>query len=628
MKSHTEKTSLIRRLMLGGAVAASLGCVTADAQVVRDVPAERAGAGAQGRRTTTQWSFDLRATYSDNFRRIDDERLRGVILLPTDGVPSQTVVNSDINPPNNVIFSASLRGGSVYERPGLTGIVQGGVTATINADNAPLDERLAGTPLPDALQPGQFDGDVIPLSFGLPQEQELFIRPDIAASATARVVDQLFYVDASAVAQQQIINQRQAVAIEADGQLGDVTTFVGGSISPYLTRRFGNGSAVEARYRLSGVVVADEQFEPGDGLDANGDPLPEAADDQRFANDSIAQEAILEFDSGQFFDRIDVVLRATAAQSEETGSELLPEVELTRLSAESELAYDVGRSLSVTGSIGYDDITVDEFVSATDPALDAGRNSELSGVFWSVGAEYAPTRRSRFALSVGERFGGTQIRGQLVYRPTPRLSVTGQAQRDLQTGTQQGLQGAIGLNGQTLQIVQQLGQAQTGSSQRLLDRVVGFRGGFSNIQQQNFGVQLSNTFSLNASYAAQRTDFGLGVTFVDSEFGQGPNQRDNRRFAVQGTVNRTLSRRATVGVSARYERITGILPVEALAAGAVPDQTSDQFFVSTNASYALGPRFALTARAYRAVTEGSTIGFGIAREYQENAVSAGIRWTF
>lgn len=626
--TKTEKTSRVRRLLLGGAAASSLIYAGADAQVVRDVPSAQDATASPTRRTTQQWSFDLRATYSDNFRRIDDERLRGVIIAPTGGLPVQSAVNTDINPPNNVIFSGTLRGGSVYERPGLTGIVQGGVTITTNLDNSPLDERLADTPLPDGLVPADFDGTVIPLSFGLPQEQEIFIRPDIAGSATVRVVDDLFYVDASAVAQQQVINQRQAVQIEADGQLGDVTTFIGGSISPYLSRQLGpSGSTIEARYRLSGVVVADEQFEPLDGLDANGDPLPEGAQDQRFANDSIAQEAILEYASGQFFDRVGVILRATAARSDESGSELLPEVELTRFSGETELTYDLGRSLALTGGVGYDDVTISEFIGQ-DADGDDSRDSELSGVFWSVGATYAPTQRSNFALSVGERFGGTQILGRVTYRPTPRLSVTGSAQRDLVTGTQQGLRGAIGLNGQTLQIVQQLGQAQAGSAQELLDRVVGFRGGFSNIQQQNFGVQVGSTFSLNASYAARRTDFGLGVTFSDNEFGEGENERSNQRFAVQASVNRTVTRRATLGVSARFERLAGVLPVEVIGGTDLDDQTSDQFFVSADGSYALGPRFALTARAYRAVSEGAPGGFGIAREYTENAVSAGIRWTF
>ena len=662
-----QRTRRLMRASAACAVAAACAQTHAQAQVVRDVPG-----GPQGRAPTdaarrigSQWTFDLRATYSDNFRRIDDERARAISLRPrtADGGLGDPVTFpvgiTGIDTPDNVVFTAGMRGGTVYQRPGLTGIVQGGLSVTINADDAPLDERLQGTPIdpdlvnnaafvlfpdpdrdPNAPVP-DFDG-AVSQTFGLTEEQEVFIRPDIAASATARIVDQLFYVDVAGVAQQQLISQRDAIAVEADGQIGDVTTFVGGSVSPYLNRQVAGGGTLEARLRGSAVFVADEQFDVAEGLRDDGSPLPDAGSDDRFANDSLSAEAIVEYDSGQLFDRIGFGLRASAARSDEDGSDILDEIELTRLSASGEARYDLGRNLAVTGTLGYDDVAIEETRPGEDDDPDdpgapggdgidiAGRENEFSGVFWSVGADYAPSTRSRLALSVGERFGGLQINGQLTYRPTPRLSVTGRADRDLGTGTQDGFQGAVNINSRTLQIVEQLAQVQSGTARRLLDRAVGFQGGFSNIQQQNFGVQLRDTFTLSASYTARRTDFGLGVTFTQSEFGEDDAARENERFAVQASVQRDVSRRVRAGVSGRFERLSGTLPIEVIADADAADQTSDQLFVAADASYQLGPRFSLTARAYRAQSEGAEgiVGGGIAREYTENAVSAGIRWTF
>ena len=642
--------------LLASASVGALGVAPADAQVVRDVPSARGGAlptpDNTTRRLASEWSFDLRATYSDNFRRIDDERRRQLTFTPNDAAVQPVSVPFDVAPvetPDNVIFTVSMRGGTVYQRPGLNGIVRGGIAVTANADDASLDERLQGTPLPpqetldalqDALFPDGFDG-VLSQSFGRPEEQELFIRPDIAASATARIVDQLFYVDVAAVAQQQIINQRDAIQGQVDGQVGDVTTFVGGSVSPYLNRQLGGNGVIEARLRGSAVVVADEQFEGGDS------PLVGGADigDRRFANDSLAAEAILDYDSAQLFDRVAFGLRASAARSEEDGSDIIVAVDLTRLTAAGEARYDLGRNLAILGEVGYDDVAIDEDRPGEAPDGEgegeggeglgiAGREDEFSGVFWSLGAEYAPSVRSRLALSVGERFGGTQVNGQLTYRPTPRLSVTGRAERILGTGTQDGFQGAINLNSQTLQIVEQLAQIQSGSARELLQRAVGFQGGFSNIQQQAFGVQVRNTYNLSAAYTARRTDFGLSVFFDQSEFGDGEGERQNDRLAFQGSVSRDVSRRVRAGLSARYERLSGTLPVEAALDEDAPDQSSDQLFVSADASYQVGPRLAVTARAYRAVSSidggeaGAPFAFGIAREYEENAVSAGIRWTF
>ena len=650
----------MRLLLCGTALCAALS--SAQAQTIRNTPGELPPDTA--RRIGSQWTFDLRATYSDNFRRIDDQRAQSVILRLRGadgelGPPIETFGGvADIETPDNVIFTGGVRGGTVYQRPGFTGIVQGGVSVTTNANNASLDERLDDTPLPGQVVftglgvpvpiplDDDFDGEVVSRTFGLTQKQELFIRPDLAASGTARIVDQLFYVDVAAVAQQQVINQRDAIQAEADGQIGDVTTFVGGSVSPYLNRQVAGAGVVEARLRGSAVFVADEQFD-ADGIQGGGF-IPDAGSDQRFANDSLSAEAILDYDSGQLFDRVGFGLRASAAVSDEDGSDVLNAVELTRLTVAGEARYDLGRNLAVTGEVGYDDVTIDQTrpgeAGEDDPddpdapeapnnPFFAARDDEFSGVFWLAGFEYAPSVRSRVALSFGERFGGTQVQGELTYRPTPRLSVTGRADRQLNTGTQDGFQGAVGLNSRTLQIVEQLAQVQAGSARELLDRAVGFQGGFSNIQQQAFGVQLQDTFSLNASYTARRTDFGLGVVFTQSEFGEDETARENDRFAVQASAQRTVSRRLTAGLSARYERLTGTLPVEALLADGTdtePDsQSSDQIFLAANAAYQIGPRFSVTARAYRAQSEGAQgiIG-GIAREYEENAVSAGIRWTF
>lgn len=650
--------------LLGSASVLCAGA--AHAQVVRDVPSARAPADAPSRRVASQWSFDLRATYSDNFRRIDDERLRGVVFVPAEPDADDPALGvrrgqflSEIETPDNVIFTVGARGGSVYQRPGLTAIIQGGIQAGTNLDNASLDERLADTPVPPDLTPNEdgssFEGTTTALGFGLSQEQEFFVRPDLTASATARIVDELVYVDVAGIAQQQVISLRDAIQAEADGQLGDVTTFVGGSVSPYVNRQVAGNGTVEARLRASAVIVADEQFELLEGLGPDGEPLP-ARGDQRFANDSVSTEALVEYASGQLFDRVAFGLRASAARSEESGSDVQDEVELIRLTASGDARYDLGRNLAITAELGYDEVELEETdVGAADmevtdgmddgtgdddplPSTDvidlAGRESDFSGVFWSVGAEYAPSTRSRLAVAVGERFGGLQVNGQLTYRPTPRLSVTGSAERVLGVGTQQGLQNAIGLNSRTLQIVEQLAQVQSGSARQLLDRAVGFQGGFSNIQQQQFGVQLRDVYRLSAAYTARRTDFGLAVSFDQSEFGEDTEARENERLAVQGSVQRTVTRRVRVGATARYDRLSGTLPVEAILAPGqaeqgADDDASEQVFVSANASYQVGPRLSITARAYRARSNGGGGGgFGIAREYEENAVSAGIRWTF
>jgi hypothetical protein len=262
-----------RRLRDGfsaGAGAAALSVMLTAGAAAQQLGAEagQPPAAAGGRVTASSWSYYLRATYSNNFRRLPDTLDRrltfpfevqvgeenGEPVFAT--VPVTTSEEVAIDPPDNIIGSALLSGGSVYRRQGLSAVVSGSIRVSGYTDQAGFDERLEEelqSPIGEGvLPPGVTEDDIISRTFGLnDNNDEIWARPNLTGSASLRLVDNLLFVDASAIAQQQTISRRNDIDIEIDGRLGDQATYVGGSISPYLFREFADGGSVELRYRHS-----------------------------------------------------------------------------------------------------------------------------------------------------------------------------------------------------------------------------------------------------------------------------------------------------------------------------------------------------------------------------------------
>jgi hypothetical protein len=650
------------------------------------------------------WAVSLDGTYSDNYRRLPEtiDRTFGVadgdggltplilgelveVEIPIEGLPEPLDLELiapvrpndrvDIEPPDNIIGTLSVQGGTVYDRPGLTGIVQGSLSVVGYTDTDTLDQRLA-EPLGQDIEDGLFDelfdlenaeefldtglflpGSVEPVDTGalLPtltptagrgEIEDVFIQPNLRASATARVVPDLFYVDASAVAQQEALALRNELQEEGAGRLQSQVTFAGGSLSPYVFREMTRGSTVEARYRFSTVQVLDESrrgtdpFDPGLG-----------GEDQRFTNDSVAHEGLLEYRSGELLGRLGFAVRVQGARTDEDGSDVLSEIELGRLSGSGEVSYAVTRELTVLAEAGYDDVSLTltdprARLTATDPndpdadpvtgALAVDEN-ELTGFFWRTGIVAVPGRRTRAAVSVGERFGGTLIEADVSYEPTARLGVTLTAQRSLATGAQDQLAGLGGLNIQTLFILDRLAQVQATTSQQLLEQVVSFSSGFNDVVGQQFGAGAFNRYAAGINYNRPRTSFSASVDYFANEFAQAVTNEegvteqvdsDNANLSFNAAAQHVLSRRFSVQANARYLQTDGLfindLFLDEGEGGAGPDGAdTDQLFLSVGGAYQVGPRLSLTARAYRLTRTG-----GPRLEFDENAIGAGVRFAF
>ena len=641
-----------RAALLAAASAVAMAPVLAAAQ-------DAAQASGPQRRFVSNWQLDTRATYSDNYRRLpEDLALTANYLgrVPVEVEPGEPPVDpvvtvgqsrrtERIDPLSNTILSATLSGATVYERPAISGIVSGSLTVGTYTDTASVDDRLnlssyAVPPPPAGLLPLDPEADpatpptFLGVSFGFRQEEETFVQPNLVGSATARLIDDLLYVDGSALAIQRTLSRRQDVQAEGAAQVGDRTTYGGLSVSPYIFREMGANATVEARYRVSALAVVDEDFSGelgGRNVEQDG-----TVREGRFGNDALGQDVLLEYRSGDLLDRVSFAIRGAGERIEESGSEFLPELQIDRLTAAGDVAYEASRDFAVTATLGVDDVTVDDGRRG-NRSRNARASDEYTGAFWSVGFRYNPSQRTQLELSAGERFGGTQINGDLRWRPTDRLTVSGRIDRSLGTGLQGTADGLRGFNSRSADLIEQLSASQAGSSSQLLDRAVGLRGDFGSTQNLASGAQVRDSAALNATYNAGRSSIGAGVSYSKTQRadrvieGEPEDVGDTQLLTVSANARRQVSRRLNVTGRVRLQRAEGRYR-EDFVLGLPDDAESTEAFVSAEAAYALGRRISATARVYHArrelTDEANTALGGIGLDYKENAVSAGLRWTF
>jgi uncharacterized protein (PEP-CTERM system associated) len=196
----------------------------------------------------------------------------------------------------------------------------------------------------------------------------------LSSFGKAELVDDFLFVEGTANVSQALKSLLGAPGdtLRDTGNLATVGTYL---LSPYVIKRFGTFGSGSLRYRRSGAL-----FETGQGSNIESDTF-EAG-----------------FGSGTQFKDLswgfNYLYREATTQNE-------ADTRFERYSAS--LGYALSRKLRLSGTVGYDN---NDYLSATD----------TSGEFWSVGATWAPSRRTTLDASFGERYFGNTYGFGLTHR--------------------------------------------------------------------------------------------------------------------------------------------------------------------------------------------------------------------
>lgn len=189
---------------------------------------------------------------------------------------------------------------------------------------------------------------------------------NLNAMGKAELIDDFLFIDGSARISQELIS---LLGSPAEAEINDRNRATVGTytISPYIQHRIGTFANAQARYTHSGAIFEND-----------------------VASDAVSNAFSALLNSGTRFTDLswglNYSIREVNNRDENVGDSTFERVTASA-------GYALTRTFRVFGSVGQD---WNDFLSAT----------ETDGSSWSVGAGWAPTRRTSLEASVGERFFG------------------------------------------------------------------------------------------------------------------------------------------------------------------------------------------------------------------------------
>ncbi|MEM9232622.1 MAG: hypothetical protein AAGA69_00105 [Pseudomonadota bacterium] len=568
----------------------------------------------------SEWSLDVNITYSDNYRRLPELLDRFDVDGPTGLLfPTET----EIDPIDNVIVSSSLRGNSFIRSKKLTGFVSGSLRVGGYLNGTDDDRDLVANSVPAAPFSNEPEADGSVSTYAISEVDELFIVPDLVGAATAELSEGRFYVDVSGLAQERSVGRSSVTNRRSNTPGSDTITYVGGSVSPYLFREYGDRQTFEVRTRGTAIIVADERANSDNA--ALDDDLFDDSD--RLANDSYSVELSSAYNAGSRYDSFTYGVSGRVRHISETGSDVLPELYVTELSARADGAYAISQAVQLTASVGYDDITLN--FDDADEAAEQREEDDLNGVYWNVGVKYTPSRRADLEISAGQRYGGPSVEGRLRLRPTERITFNASALRVLDTGGQEFGRVLNGLQTRTRTILTSLSAAQDELAPRLLNDVLGVQPlGRGQDQEFRSGIFVFDRYAASVLAQFRRNSFGAGASYNSAEAGG----TDDETVTLTAFARRQLSRRLSFNTSYTYARNEGLGVISSLDGTVLGtgDRSSTDHFVRAGFDYAINRRLTGLAEVTYAVndSDGVAANTGPGFDFEETAISIGLRWAF
>lgn len=197
-------------------------------------------------------------------------------------------------------------------------------------------------------------------------DQSTDIYHNLNALGKAELVKDFLFIDGSARISQEVIS---LLGSPADAEVNDSNRATVGTytISPYIQQRIGTFAHAQARYTHSGAIFEND-----------------------VASNAVSNAFNASLNSGTRFTDLSWGLNYSI-RDVNNRDENVSDSTFERVTAS--LGYALNRKFRVFGTVGQE---WNDFLSA----------SETDGTSWSVGAGWAPTRRTSLEASVGERFSG------------------------------------------------------------------------------------------------------------------------------------------------------------------------------------------------------------------------------
>lgn len=351
---------------------------------------------------------------------------------------------------------------------------------------------------------------------------DLVASQDVGAVGTITLADNLFYFDAAGSTSRQLAGENARFSRNINAGRAQRINVHNLALSPYLNRRFDDGSAAELRYRISQVIIGDSAGAAGGN----------------FNNDSRTQEAIASYQTGERFDRLQVGLTAYGNRTREYGSSVLQDFDFEQATGLAEAQFALTDRFALSGAVGYDE------VGTTAPPQFIPAN-QLSGLFWRAGFRARPGRRTDIRLEYGKRYDDDFIDANVSYALSNRLNFSATAGRSFRTRAQAVTTQYEALQRRTLDFVERLREGEAGDAEGVVDALT--RSNRQRFSAQNIGFGIANEASARLSaLLGARSTANLYGFYSDTDFsfrqittyggGLGATHQLSRRISAFGDL--------------------------------------------------------------------------------------------
>jgi uncharacterized protein (PEP-CTERM system associated) len=406
------------------------------------------------------------------------------------------------------------------------------------------------------------------------------IDQNLNAAATATVIPDLFFVDVRAYAAEQALSGYNGPTGTTQVGSSNEALTTSFSISPTLRHSFSTVADAELGYTFSRTAFA-----------ANSQVATATA--QAVNQNFISQEEFATVSTGQDFGQFNDSVSAQATQTNGTGS-------LSGASSDvitNTASYALTHSITVTGSIGYEDYT-----------YGGGNPYKINDVTWSGGLDWSPNPDSSISIGYGHQQGNSSFYLNGTYAPTADTRIYARYSQ------------GVGTEAQNLQAA--VASSTVSSTGVVIDRTTGQPVLLTN----NFFVTQTGLFrttnaSANAVLLWPRDLFTLSVTYQET------SQLENG-VASAGIVGSSSSSSGKYGSLSWSHDLSDDLHTNALVqygyntgtnpgTGVVSNGNQGSLLVNAGMSYSISDTLSVSAQF--TVTTGPT-GIGTSSGVQEIAI--------
>ena len=340
------------------------------------------------------------------------------------------------------------------------------------------------------------------LSWGLSDIDPETLTHDLTAESNIEAIEDLLYVDVTAGARV-VGDSTTSGTVDAINLGSDGTQSYSFQVSPSFRPRTDN------RY------VRFESNNSVNLVDYTG------GSDRSNNSGSNATRLNARLVSGPFFTTFDWDIDATQTTTD------FDDRDDTRRSYSAGIGYNVSPRLRFNGRAGYEDNDVDT------------RRSDTEGVFWDVGADWRPSRRTSVSVNYGNRYFGETYSGRISHR-SRRITLSLDASHDV-------------TNRRTSRLVDDFFFLVDPNGNLLLDPITGqpIVVNIPNIEQTDEDF-LRTRIRAGILISGRRTSISLSADTENRKFEVSGDDEDT--YGLSASVSRRLASDLSASLNGRYEQ--------------------------------------------------------------------------